>query len=132
MKLIYLVSLLAISLAGCATTPRPQEDIDRLAKAYYHIYICSEAGMLDQETAAKGLALMNSQYYKHESPRVQESGERYAAIGVKADAKNCSNLRLQLLTALASKGTTSAPTQSYQPVTTNCSTYFGQTHCTSF
>lgn len=131
MKITYPVSLLVITLVGCATS-RPQEDIDRLAKSYYHIHICGEAGMLDQETAAKGMSLINSQVYKHESPRIQESGKRYAATGVKADAKNCSNLRLQILTALASKGAAPAPTQSYQPVTTNCSTYYGQTHCTSY
>lgn len=132
MKRFYLAGLLAISVVGCTTTPRSQEDIDQLAKSYYHAHICAEAGMLDQETAAKGMALIQSQVHSHESARVKESGRQYEATGVKADVQNCSRLRLSILTALAAKGTTPAPTQSYQPTTTNCTTYFGQTRCTTY
>ena len=133
MKLLGIASLATLFLVGCATTPRPQEDIDSLARSYYQTHICAEAGMLDQETAAKGMALINSQFYSSESARVQASGKLYAATGVKADQKNCNTLRLQILTAVAGKEMkSSAPTQAYQPRYTNCNTSFGQTFCTTY
>ena len=89
--------------------------------------------MLDQETAAKGLAYAQGQIYRSDKARLQASGQQYLATGVKADQKNCSNLRLQILTAMAGKegaSTTAAPPS--RPTYTNCNTYFGQTFCTTY
>jgi len=132
MKFTGIASLATLFLVGCAT-PTSQSDIDRYAKTYYHCHICAAAGMLDQETAAKGMAFISSNVYREDTPRLQESAQRYAAMGVKADQKNCDDLRLHILEAVAAKSMKPvAPTQAYQATYTNCNTYFGQTFCTTY
>ena len=133
MKLVYVAGLAILSLVGCATQQQSQAEIDSYAKGHYRSYICAAAGFMDQETAAKGMAFANSQVNRSQSAQYQESVRRHAATGERADQQNCANLRLQILTAMAAKENKSAaPAQTYQPTTTNCSTYFGQTHCTTF
>jgi len=132
MKSYYWLVPAIVLLGGCATSG-PQNDIDRYAKLIVHCHLCAEAGMLDQETAAKGLAYAQSQVYRSDTERLQASGQRYLATGVKADQRNCTNLRLQILTALAGKDAAPATAaQPSRPTYTNCNTYFGQTFCTTY
>lgn len=131
MKFTYIASLLALALTGCATPTSPQV-IDYAAKLYYYSQACAQKGLLDQETAAKGIAVANKSVYSTDSERVNvRVGElrSWNPIPVK---QVCDDTRLHILSRVAGGALTPPTASTNQVKTTNCSTYFGQTHCTSF
>ena len=132
MKTSYMLGLAVLWLGGCAAT-NSQQEIDYYAKLAYRSHACADAGLMDQETAAKGMAYASSNIYRSETPRFQERMRQDAATGVNANQSNCNDLRLRILTEVAIKeGKRAAPAQTTQPTYTNCSTYFGQTYCTTY
>ena len=112
MKSYYWLVPAIVLLGGCATT-NTQEEIDYYGKLAYRSHACADAGLMDQETAAKGLAHASRNIYRSETARWQERMRQDAAMGVNANQKNCNDLRLQILTVTAIKeATPTAPAQS--------------------
>jgi len=125
-------SLLAVILvSGCATATNSPQEIDYAAKMSYLSQACSGLNLMDQETAAKGLALANSMVYRAETPKYKA---RLQELSGDPSQQNCTDLRLKILAAVASRGmhtSQSAPAPDV-PRYTNCNTYFGQTYCTTY
>lgn len=130
MKTTLLVSLLALLMTGCATA-NTQQEVDYAAKLHYSSQLCARTGLMDQETAAKGMALSSKHVYNSEAERVNTKLNEYRVTKPTLSKSECSDIRLHILAKVAS-APTQAPAPAYQPVTTNCVTYFGQTHCTSY
>lgn len=133
MKLTYLAGLLALVLAGCATQ-QPQATIDYAAKLNHVSRLCATTGLMDQETAAKGIAIASKQIYSSEVGRANARMEAYRAEFPSMTRSQCDDTRLHILGRVAGGAltpATAAPAYQ-QPTTTRCQTYFGQTHCQTF
>lgn len=131
-KNTLLIGLILVS-SGCATTTS-QETIDYAARLFYFSNLCSQAGMLDRNLAAKGISIANSKYYQSDSSRVQEKARQMWASGERATQSTCSSIELQIMAEDdARNARAKAPTPSYSiPRQTTCSTYFGHTNCTTY
>ena len=118
-------------LVGCATYGNSPEEIEAYASLLYDSGMCAQTGRIDQDTAAKGIAYAQSQIYRDETPRLQAKLQEYLQ---QRRNPNCDYTALRIKTAIASaslkagSSPQSSSSQSSQS-TTQCSTYFGQTHC---
>lgn len=130
----FIISMAVLALAGCATTgANRQADIDYAAGLSSGSHLCVNLGFMDQETAAKGIAYANSRVYSSETSQYQARARYYATKIGSPTQQHCNDIRLHILTRVDSRAQApAASSQAYQPRYTNCSTYFGQTHCTTF
>lgn len=132
MKFRALLVLGGVGLAGC-TVPMPQKDIEQYARMYVQCVGCSQAGLLDQETAAKGMAFVSSNVYRADSERLRASAEMYSRMGGKPTVEFCNSLRLHILAVIAMKENKPATqTQVVSPTNINCFTSYGFTHCNTY
>ena len=131
MKKTLVTSLAILSIAGCATPQTSEQALDFYSRVLYYSAACHEANLLDRETAAKGIAWARSNYYANESDKVRAKAEALHASGVRADKSNCDQLALRILSE-TNKPAAQPRAAVQQPRYTNCSTYFGQTFCTSY
>jgi hypothetical protein len=132
MKIALIASLLAVSLAGCAVSTPPQT-VYYSAKLYHASQSCARSSFMDQETAAKGMAIASKSIYSSESAAVNAHLEEFRTKYAPPTQAVCNETRLHILERVAAGALTpAAPSVSTKPSTTNCSTYFGQTHCYSF
>jgi hypothetical protein len=131
MKKLTTLPLVLLLLVGCAT-PTPQENIKYYSEVYHYSELCSLAGFMDSGTAGKGMAYASRSLLSADKERGNAVIRGLVAGGAKADKKTCDVLVLRIKEAEASSSYASqAPVQnSFR--TTNCSTYFGQTRCTSY
>lgn len=134
MKIICSIFLAcsASFLAGCATTNSDRE-IELSAYVWLGSKLCADAGMLDEEVAAKGMAWASRQIYKSESPRLQAKAQEIYQNKPRPTQKDCNSLKLQIM-ALSQSNSNSpaAPSQSYMPKYTTCNKVFGQVNCTTY
>jgi hypothetical protein len=128
-KKISLLSLVLASMLGCAAGNSPQE-IDFYSKVWYYSGSCAHAGLMDRDTAAKGMAYASSNIYKSDSAKAEARIKELAGSGIQVNKSECDSLALRVMDE-ASKPTPATASVS-RPTFTNCSTYFGQTFCTSY
>jgi hypothetical protein len=124
-------TVLLVGLAGCATT-NSQEEINYYAGMWYYSRMCYEAGLLDRDTAAKGMAFASSRVYRSETPRLQAKLQEYAAAREIVNQQSCSDVGLRIAQATITIAPSQAQAAPRQPITTNCNTAFGQTFCTTY
>lgn len=132
MKITFMGSLLAVSLAGCAVSTPPQT-VHYAAQLYHTSQSCARSGFMDQEVAAKGMAIAGKSIYASESAAVNARVAEFRTKYAPPTQAVCTDTRLHILERMAAGALTpAAPSTSTRPTTTNCNTYFGQTHCYSF
>ena len=127
---LLIVSLLTFSLIGCASAPLPDNYYDQLAKQFIGAQKCGAKGFMPAETAAMAIQFTKNKLndYTYDRPRMVERLKVYNDVLMVAQ-EECNTIAMWAMGVKGNK--TTAPVQ-YAPRTTNCSTYFGQTHCTSF
>jgi hypothetical protein len=133
-KLSILAMTGTVHLAGCAIHNSDQ-DININSALWYGSMQCSHAGLMDQNTAAQGMAIAMSNIYREDTPRVQAKVREFASENHQTTANECEAVSLRIKTLAASKAlaTTRSPAPVYvPPKTTNCYTVEGWTHCTQF
>lgn len=121
-------ALFLLSPVGCASAPLPDTYYDRIAQQLVGAQKCGSSGMMPAETAAPSIRVTQNKLhdYTFDQARLAER-LKFSNDVLMMTREDCNSLAIQ---AMAFKGN-SAPVQ-YAPRTTNCSTYFGQTRCTSF
>lgn len=121
-----------VVITGCATNS--QEEIDYYGQLFYFSNMCADAGMLDQETAAKGTALANSHIYASDTKRYRAKAMQMYQRHIQPTPTQCNVTKRQIMGAeYAESIKSNTPTKSQSlPLQTSCSTYFGQTHCTTY
>lgn len=130
---LRILALPLVFLSACAT-PSSQEYINYVGSVHHFSDLCYQAGLIDIDTAARGRVMASRNLRTEDRARVNEYLGGFTASRHKADKQSCVNLTLRI----KEDGVTQAakavqPVYQYRtPMTTNCSTYFGQTHCTSF
>ena len=133
MKKLLTYALPLILLNACAT-PASQEYINYFGEIYHYSSLCHQAGLIDIDTAAKGRAFASRSVRAEDAVRVNEYVSSFTASRHKANKQVCDGLTLRIKEAEVTQVVKAAqPVYQYrQPRVTNCSTYFGQTTCTSF
>lgn len=134
MRVFFLTVTLAFAglLGGCAVT-NTQAQIDRSAATWMLSKLCAQAGMLDRETAAKGMAWATSQIYSGETPRLQARAQEIYERWPKPTKKDCDNLGIDISALSMSKSSSSsASNNSYMPKYTTCNKVFGQMNCVTY
>lgn len=136
MKLTHTLILLACSvLASCASMkpPMPEHMYNEAAVQWITVQQCGVEGLLSPETTALGKSYLqrSADVYQFDQNRlnaeVQRNGHRY--LGFTSEA--CNRIAMKIM-EVKQKDQPATYVTPYRPVTTNCSTYFGQTHCTTF
>ena len=130
MKKLLLSSLVLLSLIGCASTPLPDAYYDKLAGQFIGAQECGAKGFVPAETAAMAIAFTRNKLneYTYDKAQMQDRLE-YAKMSLTVTREQCNSMAVSVMGIKGSQPT--APVQ-YAPRTTNCATYFGQTHCTTF
>lgn len=124
------ILLLALSLIGCATTPLPDAHYSQLASQFVAAQECGAKGLMPAETAALAIAVTRNKLDEYTYDKwMLEQRLDYAKNTLTMTQAQCNTMAVW---AMGFKGSQATATPTYQPRTTNCSTYFGQTHCTSF
>lgn len=129
----------AVSLAGCASHPAPVMDAqgyEKIAKGFAIVEQCTLKGFITPMEGAEGRRLTNIelgryQYYRQELDRqYTQQMEAFKAI----DKESCNSLAASIhqYGNVGNKVVQPAVAPQNYPTYTNCSTYFGQTHCTSY
>lgn len=133
-----LISFLSLALLGACVTPASPEYIKYFSEVYHYSQLCNQAGLMDIDTAGKGMAYASRSVNQRDAGRVNDYVKSFTASLHKADVKTCSVLALKIKEAEVTQAA-QAQAQARQPVyqysaprTTNCSTYFGQTNCSTF
>jgi hypothetical protein len=138
---LALLPVVAAALVGCASTPAPKPylssaDLLNVAEMDYFSEQCSRHGKMALETAALGKTLVSwaMQRYTIDMYKFGQFKTNLASENMRIDQR-CNEVSLQILTIKGKQDavkSTNASAPSFMPRTTNCSTYFGQTHCTSY
>lgn len=130
MNKLLLPSFVLLSLVACAVKPLPDDSYAAAAKDWVTIQQCGVKGFMSPVTAGEGHAFLRRQInsYQYDTARLKanmDSAERYSEAPT---AEACNSYAIKI----ASTGAAAPVVPNYRPITTNCSTYFGQTICTTF
>lgn len=130
MKKLPLLVLLNLSMIGCAAAPLPDAYYDQLAQQIVGAQKCGVRGFIPAETAAMAMRFSRNKLneYAFNKPRMEER-LKFSDDVLMVTREECNAVAVW---AMGVNGNSVAAPVQYVPRTTNCSTYFGQTHCTSF
>ena len=140
------VAVLAFSvwLVGCASTPKPflvGSGYESFAKEWAFMNYCTQTQKLSFEASEVVKKDINSrlQQYSYDLQSLQGVTDTfYKSFRWNTLTTECADLASKTADAMrreseASAASRSSPSrETYMPRTTNCATYFGQTHCTSY
>ena len=117
-----------LSLVACAITPLPDEHYEKAAMQFMGVHKCGVKGLMPVEVAARGKQRIQNHVnsYTYDKSRL-DIFINSADVTLTVTPEICNTLAMQIPGGSGGY----APAQS-TPRTTNCSTYFGQTHCTTF
>lgn len=132
MKRLLLPSLVLLSLVACATTPLPEDSYEKAAMQFVGVHKCGVNGLMPAETAEMGKRFLRSYVgsYTYDKSRLERRFKE-AENTLDVTPQICNTLAMGIIGANGGSATPVAPVQNTLR-TTNCSTYFGQTHCTTF
>jgi len=131
MRKVYFAGLTVALLTACATSS--QQEIDRSADLYYYSMACAKAGLMSKDTAAKGIALANSNVYSGATQEFRDKIVKKANAEGRPSKDQCENTELGILAGDINRRTTAAtPAPRTSPSFTTCNTAFNQTSCTTF
>ena len=130
MKKLLIPSLLLLSLVACATAPLPDDSYAAAAKDWVTIEQCGVKGFMSPVTAGEGHAFLRRRLnsYQYDTARLKANMDSASRYNETPTAEVCNSFAIKI----ASVGVAAPAVPSYRPITTNCNTYFGQTHCTTY
>ena len=131
-----LLTGVVLALSGCANSGffyavNSEAELDFYSRVYYSSRVCKDAGLFNEETAARGMAFATKNIYRQSSSQAQAKVKALVEARIPASQLDCSGLATRILADSYSTPQPIAP-QPYIPRTTNCSTAFGQTNCTTY
>jgi hypothetical protein len=130
MKKLLLPSLVLLSLIGCASAPLPENNYEKAAMQLVGSHKCGATGLMPVEMAAAGKRITQNYLRSHSFNQDRlEIFLNSANQTLTVTPEICNQLAMEIVRI---NGGSATATPAYQPRTTNCSTYFGQTHCTTF
>ncbi|MPS58875.1 MAG: hypothetical protein E2594_17155 [Pseudomonas sp.] len=134
-------SLVTGMLVGCASPAQDAPDQWYVTMALNETMttLCHQAGLMDSDTSATGMYLvrMYKQQTYHDPAKLNfRINEAKSALNPVQEA-DCARYTVFIKTTQMEQESKQArqlsnPAQLSTPRQTNCSTYFGQTHCTSY
>lgn len=143
MKKYLNLLLLSTFLVGCAVTPKPPMPEGMYGKAAmdsHGLDRCGFSGRMGLDVVARGKTIISNgiNQYTFDRERMGKEFQAWQQSLQEPPDAWCSNFIVLILQnqqqaeARQRDATAVAPSWMRKPSVTNCSTYFGQTHCTSF
>lgn len=137
MKNIIASSLGLLVLAGCAAQPQKialsSADYDYAARALYAAHSCGISGKISPEKSgqAKQFIIQRLQQTNVDTDLLQQ---RITALGSpEVPQEACNKVLMDVAQAGGNESAKPSPAApAARPTYTRCSTYFGQTHCTTY
>ena len=126
------IPILSLMLLGaCATAPLPSNHYEKVAMQFVGTHKCGAAGLMSVEMAAKGKEITRRYINSHTYDKpLLEDHMNVVNNTLTVTSEICNSLAMEIARISGSSAASVSP--AYTPRTTNCSTYFGQTHCLTF
>lgn len=143
MKKSFPLVVLLLALVGCASTPSTKavvtdERYTQDSQNLYGMETCGMSGRMPLELVARGRSIVWDRLkgYAVSPSRMGKEVQFWRDIEQTVPDEWCkgmtvNTLQIQQETELKRQKSAARSTDTYDPVRTNCVTYFGQTSCTS-
>lgn len=133
-KNIFILAITSLVLAGCAATKSdlPHGGYHEFAYDWVVLDRCSSNGQIGADVTAFGQRRMvsNLNSYVYDTQELQTTINTLSKYMAETKSEDCNKIAVKIERARqASTAQASAPRV---PLTTNCSTYFGQTFCQTY
>jgi hypothetical protein len=133
-----ILALTTIALSGCAAQQKPalpEQAYDKFAQQIVVLDRCGLQGKMQPDLAAfaKAKTTIDLATWSYEEDKMMAAIKVVEGYNYQIPMEVCNSYAVGFEgVRLKDKAAAARPVPSYMPRTTNCSTYFGQTHCTTY